>query len=388
LIHIGLYLSTEPQGGGTYQYNLSIISALELLEKSEYKITVFCHNKDWCFILPRNFNIVLKKKYIFLSGLARIYRMIDTSTESLRRFATFFYPIVKTVNLSDCDIIICPSQDALSYQTTKKVLSTIHDLMHKYESSFDEYKNGEYDRREKHYSMMCKYARGILVDSKIGKSQVLESYSIDQEKVLILPFVPPLYLLQTQTVDVKLKYSLPDDYLFYPAQFWEHKNHLNLLGALKILKDKNIFINLVLVGSKKNNYEKVVAETNTLGLIDSVFFLGYVNNNDMASLYRKSLATIFVSHSGPTNIPPVEALTLGSPLICSNVYAMPTQVGNAALFVDPKNKNDMAEKIRAIVESPDLSASLVEKGYIKIKEYSQTDFSGKLLKYIRSTLIS
>lgn len=375
---LGLYLASEPFGGGTYQYNLSIIHALDSFDQSQYNITIFCHSEKWADIVPKRFEKIIVARPLVLRILGRFYKMIDRSAEGYRRFAWLFNPMIKEINKSDCELIIYPSQDALSYQTNKKSLSTIHDLMHRYESHFEEYQNGEYDRREKHYLMMCKYATGILVDSHIGKKHVVESYATDESKVFVLPFVPPVYLLDGQDVDVKSKYNLPQNYLFYPAQFWEHKNHINLLKALRIVLDRGVDINLVLVGSKKNNYEKVMNLITELGLDNNVFVLGYVSNDDMASLYKNAVATTFVSLIGPTNIPPMEALTLGSPLICSNAYAMPEQVRDAALLVNPKSSEDIAEKIERLVLDIHVQENLKDKGIKIIEEYGQKEFGIKL----------
>lgn len=386
MINIGIYLASEPSSGGTYQYNLSIISALNSFDKSKFKITAFCHHEDWKKQIPESFELVVVERSIVLRALGRIYKIFDRSTEGFRRFAWLFNPIIRHINNSDCDLVIYPSQDTVSFQTTKKSLSTIHDLMHRYESHFEEYQNGEYERREKLYSMMCKYTDGILVDSNIGKQHVIESYNIDENKVFVLPFVPPTYLLESINIDVKSKYSLPEKYLFYPAQFWEHKNHINLLQAVKILKDKNIEVNLVLVGSKKNNYEKVIKKIDAIGLKNNIFVLGYVSNDDMASLYKNALATVFVSLIGPTNIPPMEALTLGSPLICSNAYGMPEQVGDAALLINPKDPLNIADKIEVIIANSEKREEIKQKGLRLITAYDQDKFMSLLEKYILKCL--
>lgn len=386
MINIGVYLATEQNGGGTYQYNLSVICALKALDKKEYKLTAFFHSENWSKHLSDDFTHVVKKKSLWRRILGKLFTIVNKNPETYRRFAPFFNPIIKKINSSDCDIVIYPSQDAVSYQTNKKSLSAIHDLMHRYESHFEEYQNGEYDVRELHYSMMCKYVDGILVDSNVGKQHVVESYNVDQNKVFVLPFVPPYYLLDAKVEDVKMKYDLPDQYFFYPAQFWQHKNHINLLSAVKILKNRNVDVNLVLVGSKKNNYDKVIKKIEEFELSDSVYILGYVSNDDMASLYQNAIATTFVSLIGPTNIPPLEAMILGCPLICSNAYAMPEQVGNSALLIDPMSPIDIAEKMNQIIDDEVLAKKCIKRGNEIINLYGQKEFSIKLESFIKKCL--
>ena len=386
VIKLGVYLESTPQGGGTYQYNLSILDSLSSYDSSLYIVTVFYLDRGWEKILHNNFKKVHVSNPLFFRGLGKLYKFLDKSKNGLRRSSMIFNPIVSTINKSDCDLIIFPSQDALSYQVNKKSLSSIHDLMHRYEPEFQEYKNGEYERREKHYSLMCKFSDGILVDSEIGKNHVIESYNLSSSRIFVLPFVPPTYLLNSKMVNVKEKYNLPERYLFYPAQFWEHKNHLNLIESFKILIQKGYDINLVLVGSKKNNFNKVIDKINSYKLSNRVFVLGYVSNDEMFSLYKNALMTTFVSLLGPTNIPVMEALTIGSPLICSNVYAMPDQVGDAGLLVNPKDPEDISNKIELLLNDRMLIADLIVKGKKKVDNYTQIEFTHKLKSIIEKIL--
>ena len=378
---VGLFLSSEPNYGGVYQYSLSIIKALENLDPVKHKLTSFILDEKWVAVLPDRFEkVLIRNKYIdrvFGAVARRLFRFA-----SGWRFSGSFSESARVINASDCDVVIYPGQDSTAYHASKKSIVAIHDLMHRYESHFEEYQGRECVNRDLHYSAICKYADLILVDSQIGRQQVLESYRVLDNKVHILPFVPPYYLLDSSVADVKNKFMLPDRFIFYPAQFWEHKNHINLLRALKILKDKGDEVNLVLVGSKKNNFSKVIAKIEEYGLSKNVFILGYVTNDDMYSLYKSAVAMTFVSLIGPTNIPPMEALITGCPLICSNAYAMPEQVGNAGLLVNPKDPTDIADKIQLIWNDTNISQKLITLGHQQISKYGQADFTRMLCEHI------
>lgn len=383
---IGLYIDVKPIDGGSYQYVLSIIKALQYLDKSKYHITVFYFDSSWEKLLPSSFKLNKIKKNIFLRVYSKIYRILYSKLFKQYKIGYCFQTIF-TINHSNCDTIIFPKQDFISYLTNKKSIITVHDLMHKYEPHFKEYQDGEYQKRESHYKLISEKANAILVDSNIGKLHMLESYKINSEVVHILPFVPPYYLVDSNLVNIKLKYNLPERYIFYPAQFWEHKNHLVLLEAIKILKDEGITINLVLLGSKKNNYENVVNKINELDLKDSIYILGYVSNDEIYSFYKFAVAMTFLSLAGPTNIPPIESMLLGCPLICSNVYGMPEQVGDAALLINPYDKYDIASKIKLIWHDDNLRKELIDKGYHKIEKYTQNDFSNKFKSIIDKVVL-
>ncbi len=382
---IGLFLDGEPKGGGTFQYNLSMLKALVSLDAREFRVIIYFRDKGWASEVPVHLESVYISERFYVRYIRFLLSKVDRSRKLLQLTSKYFDTSVRALNSSGCDVVIFPSQDAISYEVDVESLSTVHDLMHRYEPDFDEYKGQEYINRENHYRAMCRKVSGVLVDSNLGKKHVCDSYNIDPNRVFVLPFVPPSYIFKGDHVDVFRKYNLPKQYVFYPAQFWEHKNHVNLLLAIRILKDEyKYLITLVLVGSKKNYFDTVVNTISKLEIEAEVKILGYVDNADIVALYRNALVTTFVSLIGPTNIPPMEALALGSPLVCSNAYAMPEQVGDGGILVDPKSPVEIASAIYKIASDEPFRQGLIRKGYDVIGRYGQADFDKTLLKIINS----
>ncbi len=94
------------------------------------------------------------------------------------------------------------------------------------------------------------------------------------------------------------------------------------------------------------------------------------------------MATVFVSLIGPTNIPPLEAMLLGSPLIVSNIYAMPEQVGDAALLVDPRNPDDIAAAMaRAWTDEP-TRRMLIDRGRERSARWTGAHFGARLREIV------
>ena len=77
MINLGILLEGSTSGGGIYQYNLSILNALNSLNTSEYQITVFYFKKDWVSLIPSGFKKVKVYQFKFLRGLGRAYNLID-----------------------------------------------------------------------------------------------------------------------------------------------------------------------------------------------------------------------------------------------------------------------------------------------------------------------
>ncbi|WP_440614702.1 glycosyltransferase family 4 protein [Candidatus Pelagibacter sp. HIMB1748] len=385
---IGVLLSSPREVGGIYQYSLSVIEALELLsKKKKFHIKYYYTDKIWEKELPTK----IKKKLIYKSLFKKILRKVvySIAPKKLQYFflQEFLHEEVKIINESDCDLIIFPSQNITSYQVKKKTLSTIHDLMHIYESKFSEYTREIIKQRNLHYKRICKFCDGILVDSSMGKKHVEECYNVESKKLYILPFIAPRYLNKIKKINIFKKFNLNKKYLFYPAQFWEHKNHINLIKGFKYVLKKNPNVMLVFCGSKKNYYKEVLNYVFKNKLEKKIIFLGRVSDDLMSSLYTNSVGTIYASLCGPTNIPPLESISLGTPLACSNAYSMKKQMGNSAIYFNPKDYKSISRKINLLLNSKKLRKKLVTNGKKKIAKYNILHFSNLLEKHINKILI-
>jgi glycosyltransferase involved in cell wall biosynthesis len=381
---IGIYLGLGPEAGGAYQYSLTVAQSIARLAKSGWELVAFARGPNWKHMLPAEFQVVQIARAPLLSRavLASIDRLGLLATMS--RLLDPWRAEVRIVNQSACDIVLFPGQDPTAYRIQAPALVAVHDLMHRYERQQPEYAGNEYWRRERHYKRIAATALGILVDSAVGKAQFLESYGVEEQRVHVLPFAPPEYLAASPVVDVAKKYALPKDFFFYPAQMWEHKNHPRLIEAIHILKSRGICAALVLVGSRKSGWKIVEHKIRDLGVENEVRCLGYVPLEEMASFYRAALATVFVSLLGPTNIPPLEAMSMGSPLIVSNVYGMPAQVGDAALQVDPRNPAAIASAMEILWTDPQLRKELSEKGLRRSQTWTTHDFATALTSIVSS----
>ena len=131
------------------------------------------------------------------------------------------------------------------------------------------------------------------------------------------------------------KYLITNPYIYYPAQFWAHKNHSYILYAIKDLQERfDTKINVVFSGSDKGNLKYILDLAKELKISKSVNYLGFVESNEIPILYKNSIALVMPSYFGPTNIPPLEALTLSIPIIYADINGAREQLGNAAIFVN------------------------------------------------------
>jgi tetratricopeptide (TPR) repeat protein len=139
-----------------------------------------------------------------------------------------------------------------------------------------------------------------------------------------------------------------------------------------------VVIPAVFVGSKQERwgeFDRVMNLVRHFGMENEIKYLGVVSNKEMIVLYSTATALVMPTFFGPTNIPPIEAFNLGCPVITSNIRGIREQVGNAAILVNPRNPEEIAEAIYRVSTDINLRRILIEKGYKKAKDWTLQDFS-------------
>lgn len=390
-LKIGLLLGGDPHSGGLFQYTLALLDAVANLPRDRFDVLTAHLHPDWLTeTAARDLASVPIRRPLALRALAAGLRRAGLPTPASLGGEAH---ALRALTRGGRDLWLVPNTDVLTFDPALAgyarlpVAATVHDLMHRYERRFPEV-GGEYAQRERVFTGMCRVARAILVDSELGRRHVHESYGYPLDRVHVLPFVPPRYVLAPPEAHTPPSLqALPPKFIFYPAQFWEHKNHPRLIRALATALNQAPDMTLVLVGSTRHNgYAATAALVASLGLGDRVRFLGYVPNEAMAELYRRARALVFPTFFGPTNIPPLEAFATGCPCAVSDVYAMPEQVGDAALLFDPNSVDAIAGALMRLWTDDALCAELARRGRARAEAWTQAHFSARLGEIVRDVL--
>jgi glycosyltransferase involved in cell wall biosynthesis len=237
---------------------------------------------------------------------------------------------------------------------------TVWDLQHRLHPYFPEVsvQGWTFENREIFYQKYLPKATYIIIGNATGKNQVIDFYNIPEFRVktIFMP-VSDIFFENFVEIDIKKKYKIKSDYIFYPAQFWPHKNHIRILKAIKSLN-----LSAVFTGSDKGNENYIKKCVEEMGLKDKVYFLGFVSCEELMSLYKQAKALVFPSFFGPDNIPPLEAMALKCPVICSNADGMEEQLNDCALFFNPLKENEIVKNLKMLDDNMTKN-SLTEKGY-------------------------
>ena len=321
----------------------------------------------------------------------------------LRRFATdhpAFKVLKKIVSNTpfeaqlirhDIDLIYFLSPSSWAHDLEQiNYIATVWDLCHRDDPEFPEVRwDRQLELRDKNYCALLPRATAIFVDSDLGKKNVVHRYGIDDERVYVMPFQAAaatresLSLDLGSSIDVRAKYNLDVPYVFYPAQFWAHKNQVYLLEGLRTLEQRHgLRIGAIFSGGDQGNLAYVKSYVRELNLEDRVRFVGFVDNDEIPMLYMQSVALVMPSYFGPTNLPPLEAFGLGVPVLYSDKAGMRDQVGDAGLLMDLNDPASLADHLKNLIDDSQLRMRLVEAGKERLKFFDSMDRVGILKRVL------
>jgi len=385
-MRVGLYLHNYvPTSGGGYTFQREIFKAIsKLSHQSVHEFFLITHPQESIqrdsldsieIILveqPSSYleqSVSLKKTSWFKSK----QKQIDQSPHRSQDVISAFDYTVWKHNI-EFVWFLTPAYEL----TNVPYIATVWDLQHRLQPWFPEVGNLlEWNGRESYISTYLRRAAYIIAPNEAGKKEVHLFYQIPEDRVICLPHPAPELVSVTEKdeQDILGKYGLQPGFLFYPAQYWAHKNHAGLLYALKMLKEIYcLTLPVVFVGSDKGNIVYIKNLAVELNVQSQVHFLGFVTDSEMTVFYKNALALVYVSFFGPENLPPLEAFSLGCPVIASCVNGASEQFGEAALLVTPASTNEIALAIKSLLDDQQLRQTLITRGFEQIKNASSDDY--------------
>jgi glycosyltransferase involved in cell wall biosynthesis len=379
-LRLGVLFDQQIHAGGAYQQALNAAMVALELPPELVKVVFFT-------TLPENVSTLstygIESNVLRLSWFAKIrsyFRRLIISTRLFRLVEIIepFSPFeANFVNYQiDLVYLLSPTSWAQSLEKLNYIV-TLWDLCHRDDPEFPEVRSSkQFESRDRNYRAILPRATAIFVDSELGKNNAVHRYGLDQARIHVMPFQPAEASRRKIESDlhVRDKYQLEFPYVFYPAQFWPHKNHIYLLEGLRSLEERfNKFVGVIFAGGDKGNRPYVERYARNLGLLDRVRFAGFVSNDEIVALYRQSVALVMPSYFGPTNLPPLEAFELGIPVLYSDKSGLRDQVGEAALLMDLDNPESMAVHLNNLIEDEYLSSRLIAAGYDRLKHFESHD---------------
>lgn len=262
--------------------------------------------------------------------------------------------------------------------TSVKTVVTIHDLI--FERYPEQYKKLDVHIYRYKFRNACKHANRIIAISNQTKTDLIDLYKIDGNKIdVCYQSCHPAFSKTISEVEkdfFRSTIGLPDQFFLYVGSIIERKNLLSVCKALHAINEK-VEIPLVVIGKGRNYKQKVKEFITENGLLNKVIFLSKNSTfnslqtpETMAAIYAMATALIYPSLYEGFGIPVLEALNSGVPVITSNVSCLPETAGNAALYVHPLNSDELAEAMERIFADEDLRADLIKKGREQAQKFN------------------
>jgi glycosyltransferase involved in cell wall biosynthesis len=235
----------------------------------------------------------------------------------------------------------------------------IWDLDHIKNSQFPEHNiNSINDFKNNYIKSIIFKAFKIIVPHENNKTELINYYKADKKNITTQNFIPmlPTIYRDSSKDDSKykelyqnLKIPTQKKIIFYPAQFWAHKNHKYIVDVAEIMnnKDQNDYF-FVFCGTDKGNcsyIKRIIAEKK----INNYFkFLNFVSDDELISLYLNSDAVLMPTYGGPTNLPLYESFFFKIPIFYSKDLIKDPEINSHLIEIDLDNPNDFCEKVKIL----------------------------------------
>jgi len=366
IIGIDARIPVSKKTGIGYMLSNLIPEMIKIDKKNNYKI--FGHKID----IDDNNTKIYRLPKIFQRAFNLLWKVIR-------------FPVANII-FGKADIFFFTNFVDFPVIARKKILM-IPDMSFRVYPQFTERKNLRF--LERGVLSSIKRADKILTISENAKKEICSFYHTSTEKVEVIYLGCPNNVKVVNDLDkiekIKNKYSIPGKYILTMGTIEPRKNLKELIKAYNKLDDgiKDEY-SLVLSGGKGWYYEEIFGIVNDMGLQERVLFTGYVDEDDVSSIYSGASLFVFPSIYEGFGLPILEAFNCGVPVLCSSSSSIPEVGGDAVMYCDPASADSIRDGIKMILADKDLSSELVEKGYEQAKKFSWKDSAKKIVEIINN----
>ncbi len=421
---------------GVYRYHLGLLQALANLSKSKdkkIKIVLFSFNRDLLLNYPLNPQVfqLLDNKTVFL--INRLPQLADTNWEDK---IIFNFPSVKTflkilnrvLNLkslySDCinslrfnqylkflvnqflkkkDDVVFHSETGFFPLKMFKNIITIYDLTAVIKPQFHRLATVDLQKRKLIFAK--KFCQGIICISRSTKEDLLKHSKSFQDKKIVIgyPGLDSVFylpsgnktssypindlnlILKSQQNKIKRK-----KYLLYYGTFEPRKNLIYLVKAFTELQEaKEIPRDFKLIlsggegwGNVKKSIINYIKENSPYGEKNNIIVLNYLSDRILIGFIKNAYALVYPSLYEGFGLPVLESMALGTPVICSHNSSLPEVGQEAVLYIDANNFFDLKDKIKYLINKPELAYELSKRGLVQSKKFTWNKTANKVYHFL------
>jgi glycosyltransferase involved in cell wall biosynthesis len=236
-------------------------------------------------------------------------------------------------------------------------------------------------------SLMAKIASKIITPSNSVKTEVCEAFGIDPEKVAVTPEAPRAVFRRREDPEILRRLRLDREFILFVGTIEPRKNLHALVKAFdRLLRSTSLSPMLVIAGGKGWLMDDFPSFIKEKGLEDRVCLTGYLDDEDLRSLYSSCAAFVYPSLYEGFGLPPLEAMACDAPVITSRIPALIETVGSAARLVDPSDVEDLARAMAEMLNDARMREHYIELGKNQVKKFSWEQTAAKTLEVYRDLI--
>jgi glycosyltransferase involved in cell wall biosynthesis len=346
-----------------HKHGMDIV-ALELIKHLQQ---IDNENEYFIFVKPDKDNGVIKETANF--------HIMEVPGGPYPVWEQFLLP--KAAQQAGVDLLHCTSNTAPLHAGLPLVL-TLHDII--YLESIDLSKGSWYQRignlyRRWNVPRVLPHCQRVLTVSAFERNRIVERLPKSRTQMQVVynsagkQFQP---ITDQETLALaKIKYGLPERFIFFLANTDPKKNLAGVLQALMLLKKQGLLtFKLVMLDYKESTLVTLLDKLDAAELRSDIILCGYVTNQELPLIYNLAEVFLYPSLRESFGIPILEAMACGTPVITSNTSSMPEVAGGAALLVDPFRPESIAEAILRLQNYPEERTTQIELGLKRVQQFS------------------
>lgn len=233
-----------------------------------------------------------------------------------------------------------------------------------------------------------KHAQEIITISEFSKKELIKHYHAASDKIKVIHngYNNELFSFEPKPEHlsaVLATYGIERPYIFYVGRLEKKKNIAKLIEAYALARQNfGVKHKLYLIGDASYGYDEIKYLINEFGVDRYVVATGWIEESHLPFIFKGADAFVFPSKYEGFGIPLLQAMAAGTPIVASHIASIPEIAGQAALYFNPDDAYDMAQKIAEIVQNEDTKQSLIKAGLKRVEDFSWENCARATLKIL------
>jgi glycosyltransferase involved in cell wall biosynthesis len=338
---------------------------------------------DFYFIFDRKHD----PEFIFSKNVTPI-EIGPPSRHPVLWYLWFEFSVTKVLKKINADVFFSPD-GYLSLRTKVKSIPVIHDI------NFVHYpKDLPYLYQKYYNTFFPKYAQKaqkVITVSNYSKQDMIKEFLLEKDKVeVVFNGVNERFttLEELEKTEIRKKYTNGSKYFIFLGSLHPRKNVVRLFNAFNSFCLKNPNYKLLIVGEKMFWTENIKKAYESIKNKNAIIFTGHLSQEELFKVVPAASCLLYISYFEGFGIPLLEAMASGTPIITSNITAMPEIADNAAIKVDPFSVEEITNAMHKICSDQQYSNQLVNHGFERVKFFSWDKTAAKTWDVITEVLNS